>query len=199
MRPDRSATRQSPVHVLALGAAVAFWCAAGIVLPAQQPAVTITRSVASVRSLPTFGDAAVSAAQTELTIAWAALAGTPDTIAPPDSLPELHQFQLQRRVAVSDPPVRERDPQISSDELVIVAHDAQQREIGWQHVKDPRLVRSEQPGPTGVLSGQEFQRVNVDLVVRVPDDLLTVSLAVYEVRRSDAGLILRQLGTIPLR
>ena len=41
------------------------------------------------------------------------------------------------------PLVRERDPQWSEYELVVVALDAEGRETSWQKVRDPRVLRSE--------------------------------------------------------
>jgi hypothetical protein len=97
-----------------------------------------------------------------------------------------------------DAPVRERDPQIGPDEIVVVAVDAQGREVGWHHLKDPRLVRSEQPGPGGLLSGQVLYRSETELVVRVPDGLGVAALRVYELQSSGREPILQGLGTIRL-
>jgi hypothetical protein len=134
-----------------------------------------------------------------LTIAWAVLAGTPGTLARPGTLQELHQFQVQKRVPIDDAPVRERDPQIAADDLVVVALDAQNREVAWQHVKDPRIVRSEEPGPDGLLSGQVFHRTDAELVLRVPDDIVPVTLSIYEPRWNGSDFTLRPVGTILLR
>ena len=57
----------------------------------------------------------------------------------------------------------------SEYELVVVALDAEGRETSWQKVRDPRVLRSEQPGPTGELQGEIFYRAETELVVVVPD------------------------------
>ena len=93
------------------------------------------------------------------------------------------------------PLVRERDPQWSEHELVVVALDAEGRETSWQKVRDPRVLRSEQPGPTGELQGEIFYRAETELVVVVPD-AATASLHVYETRWNGSQFVLRPLGQI---
>jgi hypothetical protein len=175
-----------------------LWPATFPVLVAQQAPVP-ARTAASVRALPPFANRAASAAQTELIISWAVSAGTPGILTVPGAARELHQFQVRARTPVSDPPVRERDPQIAEDDLVIVALDPQGREIGWQHLKDPRIVRSEQPGPDGLLTGQVLHRSDAEFVVRMPDSLPAVSLRVYEPQWNGTEFMLRELGTVVLR
>jgi len=103
-------------------------------------------------------------------------------------------------VPVTDPPVRERDPQVGPDDIVIVALDAQRREVAWIRVTDPRLIRSEQPGPGGTLTGQRLYRNDVEFLVRVPDGVNAVELAVYQPQRTGEQNTLRPLGTIaPVR
>lgn len=114
------------------------------------------RSATSVLSLPMFAASAPSGAQTELTVRWVVPPAPVGAAA--GALPAVDAFQIAKRAVVVDEPVRERDPQISADELVVVAVNAQGREVGWQHLKDPRVVRSEQPGPDGLLTGRVLHR-----------------------------------------
>ena len=157
------------------------------------------RTAASVRSLPTFGASAASGRQTEWTVRWIVALAPTGALLAPRSLPEVNRFEIRARAAVVDVGVRERDPQIGADELVIVAVDAQGREVGWQHLKDPRIVRSEQPGRGGLLTGQVLHRAETELVVRVPDGLGAVTLRIYEPLGTGAAAELRGLGTIAIR
>ena len=157
------------------------------------------RTAASVRSLPTFGASAGSGRQTEWTLRWVVAQAPAGALVAPRSLPEINRFEIRARAEVVDAGVRERDPQIGADELVIVAVDAQGREVGWQHLKDPRIVRSEQPGPGGVLTGQVLHRAETELVIRVPDALGAATLRIYEPLGTGAAAQLRGLGAIDIR
>lgn len=167
--------------------------------PAAQAAAAATRSTASVRRLPTIGQAARSQGHTEMTFDWAASAGTPGTFARRGALPSVHQFQMRHSRPVSSRAVRERDPQIGPDDLVIVAVDAQGTEVSWQRVKDPRILRAEFPDAAGRLSGQTLYRTDTELTVTVPDDVAAVSVDVYEAVRSGSSLALRSLARVALR
>ncbi len=156
------------------------------------------RTAASVRTLPTFAAITTANRQTELTVRWIVAAAPAGALIAPRSLPEVNRFEVLRRGAVVDPPVRERDPQLGPDELVVVAIDAQGREVGWQKVKDPRLVRSEQPDASGLLSGQVFHRGETELVIRVPDGAAIAAVRVYEAQWNGREFVLRGLGTIPI-
>jgi hypothetical protein len=113
-------------------------------------------------------------------------------------MPEVNRFEILKRGGIIGPPVRERDPQIGVDDLVIVAVDGQGREVGWQRVKDPRIVRSEQPGPGGLLNGQVFYRRETELVFRVPDGVPVELVRVYDVEWNGREFMLRGIGTIPV-
>ena len=130
--------------------------------------------------------------------AGAAAGAAAGTLVAARSVPEINGFEIVKRGTVDEAPVRERDPQIGPDEVVIVAVDAQGQEIAWQHLKDPRIVRSEQAGPGGLLSGQVFYRTETELVVRVPDDVAAVALRVYEVQWDGREFLLRGVGPVPI-
>lgn len=170
----------------------------GVVLGLSGQEPLPSRAAASVRTLPTFAALTTADRQTELTVRWVVAAAPAGALVVPRSVPEVNRFEILKRSAIVDPPVRERDPQIGPDELVIVAVDAQGREVGWQRLKDPRLVRSEQPGPGGLLSGQVFHRAETELVMRVPDGVAIATLRVYEAQWNGREFVLRGLGTIPI-
>ncbi len=157
-----------------------------------------TRTAASVQNLPMFSARAVSGRQTALTVRWTVANAPLGTFTATPALPENNRFEILRRVQITEAPVRERDPQLGVDEVVIVALDAQGNEVGWHHLKDPRIVRSEQPGPGGLLAGQVLLRAETELAVSVPDELTAATLNVYEVSWSGSEFVLRSCGTIPL-
>jgi hypothetical protein len=168
------------------------------------------RNEASVRGLPTFAAAAKGSGQNEITLRWvvaASQAASPaggqaaaatSALVVPGSVPELNQFEILKRRAVNETPVRERNPQLATDELVMVAVDAQGREIAWQRIKDPRIVRSEQPGPSGQLTGQVFYKRETELVIRLPDAVVADHVLVYGVEWNGREFLLRGLAAIPI-
>jgi hypothetical protein len=157
-----------------------------------------SRSAASLRALPTFAAQAASGRHTELTVRWIVAIAPPATYFVPGTRPEINQFEIQKRTPITDRPVRERDPQVGPEEIVVVAVDAQGRELGWQHLPDPRLVRSEQPGPGGLLSGQRLYRADTELVVRVPEEMRAAALRIYMPQPTPQQAGLLGVGTIRL-
>jgi len=169
----------------------------------QSSAIPPARTEASVRSLPTFATAAKGNGQAEVTIRWVVTPGQgnaalPGALITPGPNPETNQFEVLRRRGVNEAPVRERNPQLAVDELVIVAVGDRGDELAWQHVKDPRIVRSEQPGPDGVLRGQVFFRPEAELVVHLPDAVTAARVLVYSVEWNGTRFVLRGLGSIPI-
>lgn len=179
--------RDRPQRVLLLGALV--WTALSGVASAQEerPAANLAAALPSAASVAGDGDL------TELRVRWQVAAGAPDGLVRPAEIVPVHAFDVSMRGVVRGPLVRERDPQWSEEELVVVSIDAAGRETSWQKVRDPRVLRSEQPGPTGELQGEIYHRVETELVVVVPDPA-TASLRVYETRWDGAQFMLRAIG-----
>lgn len=183
--------------VQALATSTLFLAAAGTL--AAQPPGRATRTTDSVRRLPTSAQVAHTGAHTEITFQWDAAVGTPGTAARRGATAALHQFQMRNSRPVYDPPVRERNPQIGPDDIVVVALDAQGNEVSWQRIKDPRILRAEIPDATGRLSGQTLYRTDAELTITVPDDVMAVALDVYEPVASGASMSLRALARVALR
>ncbi len=138
---------------------------------------------------------------TELTLQWV-------TNVPPDTgtlssfgdvAAVVNRFDILSRRAVQIGPVVERDPQLSNDDLVIVAVNRAGREVGWERVKDSRIVRSEQPAPDARLSGRVLYRVEAELVVWLPGRLQASELRVYKPEWNGFDFTLIGLGTVDLR
>jgi hypothetical protein len=146
--------------------------------------------------VPPVAAVADSATATELTIRWVAGASANNDPVPAQDLSPVNQFELMSRRSVSTNFVRERAPELARERLVIVAIDASGREVAWQQVLDPRIVRAELPGPTGELRGQTLYRPVADLVVAFPDSLSVAALRVYEVRWNGSEFVLDPLGEV---
>jgi hypothetical protein len=172
---------------LLLGALIAATLSSAAGAQVERPASLLGASLPSAASVASTGDL------TTLQVRWQVGNGAADALVRPADLVPVNTFAIAGRAAVRGPLVRERDPQWSEDEIVVVAIDAAGRETSWQKVRDPRVLRSEQPGPTGELQGETFYRVETELVVVVPD-ASTTALRVYEIRWDGAQSVLRPLG-----
>ncbi|HEY1304732.1 MAG TPA: hypothetical protein VGF24_14315 [Vicinamibacterales bacterium] len=78
-------------------------------------------------------------------------------------------FKLVKQARVSGAPRRERQPELSASDLVVVVQDAYGQDVDWRIVPNPRIVRAEVPGPDGLLSGRVIERDDVELLVLIPD------------------------------
>ncbi|MBM4277118.1 MAG: hypothetical protein FJ041_05830 [Candidatus Cloacimonetes bacterium] len=104
---------------------------------------------------------------------------------------------LERRSAPGLLP-RQRNPELSSDQIVVIALDTQGKEIDWQIIPDPRILRAEFPGPTGELRGEVLHHAETELLITLPNDPSVKELRLYHPHWTGTAFILDLLGTIPL-
>ena len=93
---------------------------------------------------------------------------------------------------------RERQPQLSEDQLVIVQRGADGRALDWIHVPDPRLVRAEVPGADGRLTGAIVYRADAELLVTLTHLPDAVTLSVYHPRWNGTEFLLDPVGELRL-
>ena len=147
-------------------------------------------------ALPNVSQLADVLSATEFTIRWVvADSATGDPI-PASDVRAVNQFELLSQRAAPAGPVRERAPQLSANAIVVVTVDASGRELWWQQVHDPRIVRAELPNATGELSGQILFRPVAELLLTIPDGQAIAALRVFDVQAGSAGLTLHELGEI---
>jgi hypothetical protein len=174
------------------------FCALGLLTCGlASPAFAQTERAAAdlLASLPPAAAIAAGDPLTQVHVRWQAAASPSGEPVRPADMIAVNRFDVVMRSELRGPLVRERDPQLSEDELVVVAADAAGREISWQKVRDPRLLRSEQPAPNGQLSGETFYRPEVELVMILPDPA-TASLHIYQAHWTGEQFVLRQLGRV---
>jgi len=170
--------------------------------PAQVPVGPQRRSAAALAAVRQLASSGAAASSTELTIRWTSGTETGATVgagAAPvreAQLSPVQTFSLVASRSVSAPVVRERDPQLSSDHLVIFAVDAADTELGWQLVKDPRIIRAEEPTATGVLTGQVLYRPSAEFPVSLPEGLRVAALRIYQARWTGDRFDLVSLGSV---
>ncbi len=108
-------------------------------------------------------------------------------------------FSLIEARETSGPLPRQRMPELSKDQILIVILDRQEEQKGWLLIPDPRVVRAESPGPNGELSGEVLYRSSADFLVPVPSDLLPATLRIYQPHWTGEVFLLNLLGTLALR
>jgi hypothetical protein len=158
----------------------------GQALPAAQ------RDAADLSRIPT---ASASATQ-ELTVRWTSSPGANGSVITPGARPASTGFQLLERRPVPGALPRQRNPQLSSDQLVVIGVDAAGREIDWQTVKDPRIIRAESAGADGQLSGQVLYRTDAEFLLTVPAGSVFTTVRLYETVWTGGQFLLRYVGAI---
>lgn len=116
-----------------------------------------------------------------------------------DAVPPTNVFTLLQRRTLSGSLPRQRNPELSEDQIVIEAVNGEGEQIDAQIILDPRVLRAEAPGPTGTISGQVLQHASPrELLIALPDDPDITELRVYHPRWNGSTFVLDLLGTIPL-
>lgn len=112
--------------------------------------------------------------------------------------PPLHRVTVTGHRRVPGPSPRQRHPEISSEQLIVVGLDADGREISRVVIADPRLVRAETAGPSGELTSEVFYREEAELTIALPDDPGLSMIKIYHPRWTSKEFILEPIGETPL-
>ncbi|TAK12162.1 MAG: hypothetical protein EPO35_11635 [Acidobacteria bacterium] len=94
---------------------------------------------------------------------------------------------------------RERSPQITEDQLVVVQRSADGAALDWRLVKNPRIVRAEVPGPDGKLTGRIVERESAEMLITLPDLPAATRLSVYQPHWNGTEYLLDLVGEVPLK
>jgi len=169
-----------------------------VLLAAQQtppPSVTFEQLMASVPAAPAASTSTQPAGAQEIMVTWHTSAATSSAPQPsPPVPPPENQFEVTGRRTLTGPLPLERHPELSSDQLAVVGADSNGSVVFWSLIKDPRIVRAEQPGAGGVLTGRVLYRGPVDFLVALPDSPQIVQVGLYQPRWTGAQWILDLLG-----
>lgn len=118
---------------------------------------------------PVQKDSSVDESLLEVRVHWAVDAGIRSSNSPystPSSTRE--KYSLVESRLTRGPMPRQRMPELSSDQILVVATDEQGEQSGWTLIPDPRIIRAESPGPDGELSGQVLHLSSAEFLVPVP-------------------------------
>jgi hypothetical protein len=120
-----------------------------------------------------------------------------DVAPPPGQRANPLRLLARRSVAGSLP--RQRNPQMSADQIFVQAVDARGRVVDSHLIPDPRLVRAEFPGPAGELSGEVLHRVDPDFLITLPNSPNLAELRLFQPRWTGTEFVLEPIGSIDLR
>lgn len=161
---------------------------------AQTPARGATATLSAV---PTVAAVAGAGLATEVTFSWTTTAAVGDQPIPANDFRPLNHFEPRARRTVVPAFVRERAPELSAERLVVMAVDAAGRNLAWQQVHDPRIVRAEASDPGQPINGQTLFRRQAELVVTLPADLAATAVRVFAPRWNGTEFLLELLGELP--
>jgi hypothetical protein len=131
----------------------------------------------------------------EVRVKWTAVAATNATTG---VRTVNHTFSLVNQRLGQGPLPRERRPELSQDQLVVVETSADGTVLDWRLVQNPRIVRSEAPGPNGTLTGTVVELPDAELLLTVADVPGANRLRIYQPRWTGAEFMLDAVGDVAL-
>ncbi|HSB72005.1 MAG TPA: hypothetical protein VLT62_21965 [Candidatus Methylomirabilis sp.] len=134
----------------------------------------------------------------EVRIRWDVHPGSPTPHVAPESAVPSTRFTLLERHRVSGTLPRQRSPELSSEQIVVVAMDGQGNERYRGMIRDPRILRVEHPGPAREMKGRALHRARTELRITLPDDPAISEVWLYHPRWTGSAFILDWLGTVQL-
>lgn len=112
---------------------------------------------------------------------------------------DIDRFSLIEKRQMQGPMPRQRMPELSSDQILVVIVDERGVQRGWTLIPDPSILRAESPGPNGELRGQILRRTDTEFLVPLPGGLLPAILDFYQPEWTGNSFSLNKLGTLALR
>lgn len=91
---------------------------------------------------------------------------------------------------------KQRSAELSSDQIVVVALDAEGRMRWCGLVADPRLVRAEWPGADGELTGHVLYKESAEFFVAYPDDDAIKEIRLYHADWDGRAFSLKSVGAV---
>ena len=134
----------------------------------------------------------------ELRLRWTSGTASTTPDAPKPGPPPQGAFSVFRQQRYSEAPPRQRTLNLAPDRLLIAGVDSKGQLKSWTVMVDPRIVRSEGPGPDGTLTGQTLHMEQTEFFVSVPDDPAIVEVRLYEAQPDGRSFKLGQVGVVSL-
>jgi hypothetical protein len=107
-------------------------------------------------------------------------------------------FSLVEKQQSAGPMPRQRMPELSPDQILVVFMDDKGEQEDWALIQDPRILRAETPGPNGELRGNTIYRSNAEFLVPFSRSLRAASLKFYQPRWTGKEFSLDLLGALAI-
>ena len=145
-----------------------------------------------------FDSLALAQSVQEVRVRWDAyILGAPPPQVSPDRGLASNVLTLLERRSVSGQLPRQRYPQLSSNQIVVVARSGDGSIADLQIIPDSRVLRAELPGPTGELRGQVLHHASTDLLIVLRDDPRIREIELYHPRWTGTDYVLEIIGRVP--
>src|SRR5262245_4916102 len=125
-----------------------------------------------------------SAGTRELRVRWTAGGVTASSTQPLKGPPPAGSFSISEQRHYAEAAPRQRSLDLGPGRLLMAAVDRSGRLKSWIVILDPRIVRSEGPGPDGTLTGETLHLGQAEFFLSVPDDPEIVELRLFESQSS---------------
>jgi hypothetical protein len=115
----------------------------------------------------------------EIRVRWAAVTQAARTAQGLNRSADTSAFSLAEKRQTAGPMPRQRMPELSPNQILVVFMDEKGEQEDWALIQDPRILRAEIPGPNGELSGKTIYRSNAEFLVPFSGSLRAASLKFY--------------------
>ena len=106
------------------------------------------------------------------------------------------ELRIVRRIVAGSHMPRLRSVRIAEGRLLAAAVDASGTLRGVAVIADPRVVRSEWPGPDGVLTGRTLRLPRAEFLLPVPDEANVVAIRLFEPRWNGEAFVLTPVAFV---
>jgi hypothetical protein len=114
--------------------------------------------------------------------------------------PAFHRVTVKKQQRLTGRMPRHRNPELSTDQLVVAAVDARGKEITRLIVPDPRLIRAEEFDEASgeIVSSAILYRESAEFSVTLPDDQRIKSIRLYQPTWTGKAYSLEPIGDTQL-
>lgn len=127
---------------------------------------------------------------------------TPPVLTPNTRLSDLitteTHVNIRSETVSTERPPRQRNPELSEDQLVVIGLDNAGIEIMRTLILDPRFVRSEAFGANGIVSSEKHLLTEAVFGVTLPDNERLSSIEIYQPHWNGQQYLLRLQGKATL-
>ncbi|WP_454064585.1 hypothetical protein [Candidatus Nitrospira salsa] len=106
----------------------------------------------------------------------------------------LQHVTIMTHRRVQGAPPKQRNPELSEQQLVVVALNVQGEEVTRVLIPDPRMIRAETVEPTGEIESRLFLKASGEYTIVLPNDSDIYSLKIFHPTWTGTEFVLEPLG-----